>query len=154
MKTSDKITSLAKALLAVQRDLEPVTKDSTNPHFKNKYASLPAIFEAVLPVLNKAGLVIIQGGDGNALVMRLVHAESGEWIEASLPLTPVKPDPQGMMSAVTYARRYLLSAMVGVVTEEDDDGNAASGRGQAPAQNRQQTKPPVKNRDVEEDIPF
>lgn len=127
MKTSDSIKNISKALLEVQRALEPVTKDSTNPHFKNKYASLPAIFNAVLPVLNKAGLVLVQGGDGNNLVTRLVDSGSGEWIEASIPLTPVKPDPQGMMSAVTYARRYGLSALVGVVTEEDDDGNAASG---------------------------
>lgn len=124
---------LAKALIAVQRDMAPATKDATNPFCKNKYATLNSVMEACRPALLKHGIWLTQlpvpaddalAHDHIALLTKLTHAESGQW-QSSLTIVPLpKADPQGMGSAITYARRYALSAMLGIVTE-DDDGEAA-----------------------------
>lgn len=131
MKTSEQVDKIFPAFVAFQKDMPPVPKDSVNPHFRNKYASLGAITEATRPVLAKHGLAYIQGlaltTDGiQVLVTRILHT-SGQWIEdAGYALNPTKNDPQGMGSAVTYARRYTLGASLGIITEDDDDGNRAS----------------------------
>ncbi|MBN8173519.1 ERF family protein [Burkholderia multivorans] len=129
MKTSDSISKIAAALLAAQKEITFASKDATNPHFKNKYADLGSVVEAVKPALNEAGIVYIQtaspSDDGKLhLTTRLMH-ESGEWIEDTLVMPLPKPDPQGFGSAMTYARRYALAAITGVY-QDDDDGNAAS----------------------------
>lgn len=130
MKTSESISKISAALLKAQRAITFASKDATNPHFKNKYADLPAVIDAIKPALNEAGIMFLQtpspSDSGSlALTTRLLH-ESGEWIEdmATLPLP--KNDPQGYGSAMTYARRYALAAITGLY-QDDDDGNAASG---------------------------
>jgi hypothetical protein len=76
------------------------------------------------------------------VISTLAHAESGEWIKGVLTIKPVKADPQGIGSALTYARRYALCAMVGIAPDDDDDGEAAMGRPQTtPAPPRQQQPP-------------
>lgn len=130
MRTSEKIITLAPALLKAQREIKDVVKDGTNPHFKSKYATLESVIGVCKEALNANGIVFIQGGEetnGELLVLytRLVH-ESGEWIESAISMKPVKADPQGIGSCITYARRYSLAAICGVASEEDDDGNAAS----------------------------
>jgi hypothetical protein len=108
------------------------TFDSTNPHFRNKFASLSAVREAVTPILAKHGISITQfpkTGEGVAgCVSRLMHA-SGEWIEEECLLPLDKNNAQGAGSCITYARRYSLQGIAGVVAEEDDDANAASAPG-------------------------
>lgn len=127
MNKSESITELAKALLNFHKEVGIVAKSSNNPFFKSKYASLPDIQEAIKEPLEKAGLVYSQLPDGlNGLTTILIHAESGEWIEASYTMTPAKNDPQGQGSAITYQRRYALGAVLGLTIDEDDDGNAAS----------------------------
>lgn len=142
MKYSEQgIAKLAAALTAAQNDLPAIAKDATNPHFKSRFASLGAIIEAVRPVLAKHKLAIVQGAtlpesDANAKVTgfsvetMLVH-ESGEWICATLPVPLAKADPQGAGAAMTYGRRYGLSALLSLNTDEDDDGNSqrSGGRG-------------------------
>jgi hypothetical protein len=110
--------------------MPPVPKDSINPHFRNKYASLGAITEATRPVLAKHGLAYTQGMaivDGvQVMFTRIIH-QSGQWMEdGGYALNPSKNDPQGMGSAVTYARRYTIGSTLGIITEDDDDGNRAS----------------------------
>lgn len=109
--------------------MKPALKDSTNPHFKSKYADLTSVWEACRDALTKNGLSVSQVTDfeGEATFIRtiLLHS-SGEMLEGKYPLRPVQNTPQGMGSAISYARRYALAAMVGVVAD-DDDGNAASG---------------------------
>lgn len=129
MRTSESMSAIAPALLKAQQAIRFAAKDSKNPHFKNEYASLPSVIDAVKVALNDNGIVFIQSTSPSeagflSLTTRLMH-ESGEWIEdtASVPLP--KNDPQGYGSAVTYARRYSLSAMLGLY-QDDDDGNAAS----------------------------
>lgn len=119
---------LAAALCKAQQQIEGAKKDSTNPHFKNKYADLGSVWEACKSALVANGLSVAQFGrlteHGPALVTRLLHS-SGEFIDGEIPLLNGKGDMQGLGSALTYARRYGLAAMVGV-SPEDDDGNAAS----------------------------
>ena len=128
---SDKITNLAKAMLKVQKQLRPAIKDNYNNFTQSKYATLNSVMEACGEALIDAGIWVTQypvpvEGDGKqlGLITKLVHAESGEWQESLLVMPLSKNDPQGYGSALTYARRYGLSSMVGLVTE-DDDANAA-----------------------------
>lgn len=122
---------LATALAKAQAAIKPALKDSVNPHFKSKYADLSAIWESCREPLSKNGLSIVQTMDFDAgevwLKTTLLHS-SGESIDGRYPLRPIKQDPQGFGSALTYARRYCLAALVGIVADEDDDGNAASQR--------------------------
>jgi hypothetical protein len=132
VRQSESIKAIAPALFALQKELEPVKKDSENPHFKNRYASLETINAYVIEMANKHGLLIIQGGgekqpEGTiAVETRFVHVASGEWIASDLIMPLQKQDPQGAGSAITYGRRYNICAMLCISTEEDDDGEAAS----------------------------
>jgi hypothetical protein len=130
MKTSEQVDKLYPAFIAFQSEVPSVLKDGNNPHFKSKYATLPAITESVRPYLAKHGLGFTQSlayRDGVQLIFTRVMHTSGQWMEdEGYILNPTKNDPQGMASAVTYARRNTLGATCGIVTEEDDDGNKAS----------------------------
>lgn len=129
MFKSESIKHLGQALLVFHKEVGTVSKEADNPYFKSKYASLPQIQEAIKVPLEKAGLVYAQFPDGaNGLTSILIHPGSGEWIEATYTMTPAKNDPQGQGSAITYQRRYALGAMLGLTIDEDDDGNAASGK--------------------------
>ena len=129
MQSSDTIGKLAAALSAAQGEFPVVEKKSANPFFSSKYADLAEVAKATVPILAKNGLSIVQApgwdGEKHLLSTRLMHT-SGEWIENTMALMPVKNDPQAQGSAITYARRYAYSAILGIVTEADDDGNAAS----------------------------
>jgi hypothetical protein len=130
MKTSEQVDKLYPAFIAFQAEVPSVLKDGNNPHFKSKYATLPAITESVRPYLAKHGLGFTQSlayRDGVQLIFTRVMHTSGQWMEdEGYVLNPTKNDPQGMASAVTYARRNTLGATCGIVTEDDDDGNRAS----------------------------
>ena len=121
---------LAKAMLAFQTEPPAISLDATNPHFGSKFASLGGVVAAVRPALTKHGLVVTQlptvTGDGSsALETRLIHAESGEQLTSTMSLMLTKPDPQSQGSALTYARRYALLAILGLVGDADDDATAA-----------------------------
>lgn len=126
---SQDITELAKALLAVQSQLQPALKDAKNPFTKSSYATLNSVMETCRAALLANGILLTQfpvpAAIGHlGLATKLIHAESGQW-HSSLAVIPLpKADPQGMGSALTYARRYALVAMLGMVTE-DDDGESA-----------------------------
>lgn len=131
MNTSTEIKQISKAIVNAQPEIAAALKDSTNPHFRSKYADLTAVWHACKDVLKQHKLAVIQffepcEKDGYVLtVTRLIH-ESGEWVEGKLLLPYKDNNPQNVGSAITYARRYSLSAMLGIVTEEDDDANQAS----------------------------
>jgi hypothetical protein len=136
IEQSADIKELAIALLKFQAEVRGVLKDSKNPHFKNRYASLEAVVEAARPGLQAAGIVFLQGPGqvvGNALEVStmLIHAESGQWLRSTMQIPMAKIDPQGAGSAVTYAQRYSLMAALGIppVEQLDDDAEAAMGRG-------------------------
>lgn len=119
---------LAKALVAAQKATESIKKAASNPHFKSKYADLAEVVEGVVPALNNAGVAVIQSpssdGDRVSITTVFLH-ESGSSVTGTLTMRPTKNDPQGIGSAITYARRYALLAMSGSAPV-DDDGNAAS----------------------------
>lgn len=127
---SQETTELAKALVQVQKQMTPATKDARNPFIGNDYATLNSVMEACREALltNNIWLcqypVPVDTADCIGLMTKLTHTETGQW-QASLAVVPLpKADPQGMGSAITYARRYAITAMLGMVTE-DDDGEAA-----------------------------
>lgn len=129
MEKSESIGKLAEALAKAQGAIEGAKKDQANPYFKSKYADLSSVWDACRKPLAENGLAVVQttcGSDPDTVTVEtlLTHL-SGEWIMSRLSMRPVKSDPQGIGSCITYARRYSLAAMVGVAPE-DDDGNAAS----------------------------
>lgn len=127
MNKSENIKNLAKALITFHLKVDKIKKDSTNPFFKSKYASLSNILDAINVPLNESGLSFCQfptGADG--LTTILMHGESGEFIEATYEMRPVKDDPQGRGSVLTYQRRYALASVLGLNIDDDDDANAAS----------------------------
>lgn len=124
--------NLYKALSEFQSKVPSIKKESDNPFFKSKYAGLDTILPVITPILKDCGLVISQvpvTSEGvTYLNTVLAHIDSGEVLESRLGLLLVKQDPQGQGSAITYARRYAIVSMLGLNTEEDDDGNKASGK--------------------------
>ncbi len=119
------IGQLATAMAKAQGQITGALKDSTNPFFKSKYADLAACWDACRGPLSENGLAVIQSTEGSHTVITMLVHESGEWIRGSLTVKPGKDDAQGLGSALTYARRYALAAMVGLA-QVDDDANAAS----------------------------
>lgn len=122
---------IATALVKAQKQFAPAIKSSTNPHFKSKYADLATCIEAVLDALNDNGIALIQqthpAEQGITVETMFIH-ESGESLSGGQLTFPAsKLDPQGYMSALTYARRGSLMAACGIAPE-DDDGNDASRR--------------------------
>ena len=129
MATAAKPKTLAGALFAFQGEVSKVGKDSVNSHFSNSYASLEKIMEVIRPVLQKHGLVlsqILDNADGAAALRTIImHPESDQALEGVCPF-PANLNAQQMGSAVTYFRRYGALAVLGLVTDTDDDGNLAS----------------------------
>lgn len=120
-------SAIAKALVEFQSELPDIALDAENPHFKSRFASLPAMTKIVLPLLSKVGLAYSSTPrvteNGFVLEAHLLHT-SGETLTASFPITETNPQKVG--SAISYYRRYGLAALTGVVADTDDDGNAAS----------------------------
>ena len=134
MNKSESIANLAAALSAVQGALRPAEENATNPFFKSKYADLASIISAARAYMAANGLSVSQfpgptyNGDSHhyaTLTTILMHS-SGEWISQDLTMPLAKVDPQGYGSAITYARRYALASVLGIVAGEDDDANAAT----------------------------
>jgi hypothetical protein len=125
---SEKIDLIIPALLKAQGELEHAKKDSSNPHFKSKYADLATVLDTCKPVLQANDLLVTHQREsteaGEFLITTLWH-KSGQFLNSRSKLMPTKADPQGFGSALTYARRYDLSALIGLASD-DDDGNAAS----------------------------
>ena len=119
----ESMANVCKALAAAQGKLRKAVKDSTNPHFRSRYADLESVIEAMREPFASEGLAVVQSVDEGNLVTTIFHA-SGESITSSVPLYIQKQDMQGVGSAITYARRYGLAAACGI-SQTDDDGEAA-----------------------------
>lgn len=134
---SETIAKLADALAKAQGEMSHAAKQADNPFYKSKYADLPTVIDAARPHLTKHGLSVVQLTDfdaGEAFIVTQLNHSSGEWLRSYYPVKPVKADPQGLGSAITYARRYAYQAMVGIASAaDDDDGNAASNLKNQPA---------------------
>lgn len=133
MATAAKKATLAAALVAAQNELHAPTKNRTvkvrsdKGNYSFDYATLDSIVESLLrPVLPKHGLWFVQGFKEGQMVTTIVH-ESGDTMECGVPMPPMPPKPQEAGSLISYFKRYSLCAAFGLVAEEDDDGNVASG---------------------------
>ena len=131
MNHSTTLIELTKALVATQKVLKTALRNAENPFFKHNYADLDAVWSACRDALTTNGLAVTQLPaieNGEQVLETILLHTSGEWLSSTLRITVAKPnDPQAVGSALTYARRYALAAIVGVVTAgEDDDGNAAT----------------------------
>ena len=113
-----------KKLLEAKKEIGKVAKNAKNPHFKNTYADVNALIDAVEPILHTHGLLLLQPIIEGKVVTQIIDVESGESIESSLPL-PQGLNPQQLGSAVTYFRRYTLQSLLSLQAT-DDDGNDAS----------------------------
>ena len=129
--------NIYEALSAAQSEMGKALKDSSNPHFKSKYADLASVMDACMPALTKHGIALTQpfvsSDFGQAVKTVLTHGASETYVECAVPVLLGKQDMQSLGSAFTYARRYGLMAMSAVAPEEDD-GNAAAAN--APKQNK------------------
>jgi hypothetical protein len=137
MRTSEQVTEIQAALSAMQGELQPALKDSTNPHFKSRYADFFACKGVAQSVMAKHGLSAIQGilSDPDkgwiGVETRIGHV-SGQWLESDSWCKPKGLLPQDVGSAVTYLKRYSLCAMLGIVADDDDDANQAQGKNDEP----------------------
>lgn len=119
------------ALAAAQAEFKPVVKNCVNPAFKSKYADLQSVLDATRPALNRHGLFLFQrvtsSKDGVSVETCVTHSSGGTLSSGVLfiPVISPKNPAQAFGSAETYARRYSLSAFLGVNADEDDDGNGA-----------------------------
>lgn len=121
---------IAPALVKAMLEIQNPGLDATNPHFKSKFASLPAVRNAIVPIMAKHGIAVTQElkntTGGVSCLTTLTHVSGQQMAFGPLEMPAMKPDAQGLGSAATYARRYALLAVACVAGDEDDDGNAAS----------------------------
>lgn len=122
--------SIYKKLFKVTSTMDKMKKDSTNPFFNSKYFDVNQLIEAVRPALIAEDLLILQPIENGAVGTRIVDVDSGDSVEAFLPL-PDLSDPQKIGSCITYYRRYTLQSLLGIEAE-DDDANVASHGYRAP----------------------
>lgn len=133
IKHSEEIKDLVSSLVKAQSVMKPAIYNRVNPHFKSRYADFASCMDACRGPLSDNGLAVIQSCetiDGKlSLVTMLAHV-SGQWMKSEFPIISSKMDSQGIGSAMTYAKRYSLCGMIGIVADEegDDDGEAAMGR--------------------------
>ncbi len=148
MKMSESIKELASALSKAQGQIKGALKDSANPFFKSKYADLSSVVEAIREAWSSNGLSYVQcvesSDKSEVSIETVILHSSGEWMACGVLSLPVsKHDAQGFGSAMTYARRYSLSAAAGVAPE-DDDGNAAT-KAAPKASEKKESQTAVKN---------
>ncbi len=146
IETSQEFTEVAKALVEVQKVLQGAKKDSLNPFHKSKYADLTSVWEACREPLTANGLSVVQtvGSAENGylqLTTMLLHT-TGQFVRDTLVMKLKEDTPQGVGSAITYARRYALASIVGVCPE-DDDGESATRKASGAANARAAFVPPV-----------
>ncbi len=158
-ETSPQVDKILPALISAQAKIQPAVKDCQNSHFKSSYADLAAVYDACMPHLNGAQILVthpLRPITGAIEVACVLWHVSGQWARSRLEMACDARRPQEIGSAITYARRYLLVSLLAIKTE-DDDGEAAHGRGlgqnghreqprrDTPQQRAQATQTPVTN---------
>ena len=127
MKTSETTKEIYPAIIAVQSQMQTIPRDKDvkvrtqrGPEYSFKYAPLDSIMEYIKPLFAARGLAVVQAVDKESLTTRLIHT-SGEWIESETHLNRDHANMQGFGGEVTYKRRYALSALIGLVSDDDND---------------------------------
>lgn len=145
-ESSDEICEIAVSLALTQSEIEDAKKERENPAFRNRYATIGGVWDAIREPLTKHGLSLLQFPaveDSRLLLTTLLLHKSGQFFRSTLSLPITKSDAQGVGSAITYARRYAMMAIVGVCPD-DDDANAAVGYSAKPEPARSPQPAPVK----------
>jgi hypothetical protein len=130
MKSSETIGAIAPALIKAQSQMQGIIKEGKNPAFRSKYVTLDSILDTLRPILTSNGLMLAQGShqpetmQAVTVESRIIHT-SGEWISTTATIPVTKPDAHGLGSALTYGRRYSVSALLAISADEDDDANGA-----------------------------
>jgi len=130
LTSSETIGAIAPALIKAQSQMQGISKEGKNPAFKSKYVTLDSILDTLRPILTSNGLMLTQGSQ-QPETMQAVTVESciihtsGEWISTTVTIPVTKPDAHGLGSALTYGRRYSVSALLAISADEDDDANGA-----------------------------
>ena len=139
MKTSEKIDAISAALAKAQGEFRAIAKNKTGKvqgetkagkpfSYEYKYAALPDVLDGIKEALAKNGLAVMQptiiAGSVIVLITRIAHS-SGQFIESEYPVCSITGEHQKMGAAMTYARRYALTSLVGVAADEDADGYGA-----------------------------
>jgi len=132
MNKSETVSEISKAMVGFQKEVKQPLKDADNPFFKSKYVPLENVVEAITKCAPNHGLSFMQwplnDEQGRVGVSTIVMHESGEWLEFEpVFMKSEKETPQGAGSTITYLKRYSLSAVFGITSDQDDDGNAGSG---------------------------
>lgn len=135
---SAEIKEFVAALAKAQGSMKPAVFNKINPHYKNKYADFSSCMDACRIPLSENGLAPIQYVEtieGKLYLITMIAHISGQWMKSEFPIVATKMDSQGIGSAMTYAKRYSLCGMIGIVADEDvsndDDGETAVGRGKS-----------------------
>lgn len=130
MQHSDSTKELWGAFAKFRAQVKQPQKTANNPYFNSKYVTLEGVMQAVDAALPGTGLAycqLVENCENGVSVSTLITHSSGEWMLVDpLTLTPTKRDPQGQGSAITYAKRYQLSAAFGISSDIYDDGNAGT----------------------------
>lgn len=132
MKKSESIAEISKAMVNFHKEVKQPFKDADNPFFKSKYVPLESVVEAITDIAPKHGLSFIQWAlndeNGRVGVATMLMHQSGEFIEFDpVFMTAEKQTPQGAGALITYLKRYTLSAIFGITSDQDDDANESSG---------------------------
>lgn len=149
LKKSESIQNLSKAMAEFQKAVKQPAKDADNSYFGSKYVPLESVVKAVMETGSPLGISFMQytqvNENGDLGLCTVVMHSSGEYMEfPPLPIRPENNRPQATGSAITYARRYSLSSIFGIASEEDDDGNEASGltrQAKQPTKQQQKQQP-------------
>lgn len=149
--------TMIEDFIALQKALPIMPKDTSNPFFKSKYTSLDTITELIFPIMLKFNFAWVTRPSTNeqglaTLKYSLMHV-SGTNIDGEMLLMLSKADPQGQGSAITYARRYSLTSVLGIVSDADDDGNAARAAAEAAKASDPHKAPEEPSRQVD-DVPI
>lgn len=145
MQTSENTDAIVSSLIAVQSQLDNPERDATasGGKFEYDYTTLDNLVDLVEPVLNESGIFMSQTNDLNdgkaVLVTTLMHT-SGQFIRSETLMMIPERDPQEFGSAMTYARRYALSSILGLASETDDDANRTSSSGSSSSSSSDSSK--------------
>lgn len=131
LKHSEQINEIATALAKAQGEMKPAIFNRVNPHYKSRYADFTSCMDACRLPLSKNGLAVAQlptfSTDGRFILSTLLLHSSGQWMACEFPMNTKTDNIQSIGSAMSYAKRYSLCGMLGIVADEDidDDGESA-----------------------------
>lgn len=151
MNHSDSIIKLSSALCKAQKNFKTALKKKINPYFHSKYADYTEILQCVKEPLNNEGITILQPIKDDIVETILLH-ESGEYISSSTKIYNISNKPQDYGSAITYARRYALSSILAIDSDNDDDGNIANGNNNNNTINNVTLTPIVQNQPIKKEV--